>query len=416
MSFQLTLFELGLITRLLVETPLRILGDLVKATYYKTSDFEGYVKKSLENVLKSIQVVTQTVNIEEEMIQNTKERMNRREETIQNIEGEKEKIADMIINDCFKIIRDDVLNELPIDLIILPIRFSDCLFLIIDRYLKLLTGTHDTELIKVLDNVIFNISSYLMSQIYLIIDRHENGFSEVAHYIADNINNIKYLYNIKPKLLFDLLDLSKQKGNIRKCMDMNGNEYYVFDVKSFGDDARPIIDVLNNKHPIKYYTDVFECDFHKELYLSERKCSRGDLLKHRENVFLIPYSLLEVDIGRILEALVYLRLRSNIRANKLLITHNVLLNNIEYDILSFQLTYTGSYRDVLDIEIDAINVFECKKTVEEKDMREFDQDMKMLEKHVYGVKINPYIICIESEVAEKDNIILLEDWEKLDRL
>jgi len=70
----------------------------------------------------------------------------------------------------------------------------------------------------------------------------------------------------------------------------------------------------------------------------------------------------------------------------------------------------------LDIEIDAINVFECKKTVEEKDMREFDQDMKMLEKHVYGVKINPYIICIESEVTEKDNIILLEDWEKLDRL
>jgi hypothetical protein len=77
-----------------------------------------------------------------------------------------------------------------------------------------------------------------------------------------------------------------------------------------------------------------------------------------------------------------------------------------------------SYRELLDIRVEAIDVIECKLKAEDRDVLKLikklnSKTMKKLGE--IGVEINPYIVCIESESTRKDNIniVTLNDWKDL---
>ena len=104
-----------------------------------------------------------------------------------------------------------------------------------------------------------------------------------------------------------------------------------------------------------------------------------------------------------------------------LITHNIIIDNREYDILKLQLTYVDSNKESLNIEMKAIDVIECKLKAEDKDVNKLIEKLNsktMRKLREIGVEINPYIVCIESEATGKDNIkiITLNDWKDLNNI
>jgi hypothetical protein len=292
---------------------------------------------------------------------------------------------------------------------------------ITEKHLAILIGVHNNTLIKDCDEIILNLFKHVMSQLYVASEENTDNFRKVIVYIVKNITSIKHLYNIRPKYLLDLLKQIEKSGDKPIYKDYySNNSYYVVKLES----KEPTIRELKEDSPIiKYYSSLNVCKYCNKIYLGNKNIcdSCRYELKIFKDVFLIPCSLLEkdtIDVGKVFEALVYLGLRSNNMDGASLITHNIIIDDEEYDILRLRLTYVDSYRESLDIRVEAIDVIECKLKAEDRDVLKLikklnSKTMKKLGE--IGVEINPYIVCIENESTRKDNIniVTLSDWKDL---
>jgi hypothetical protein len=392
--------------------PLEIMHSIIEEPCCNIGEIEKKIESLTRDVMNMIYIVATRKNSSFHDLQGEEEELGRiREKTVKDVS---EKVRKYILNNLLH----DVSIVQGSFTIALPSMIYKYLSSITDNYLAILIGACSNTLVKDCDEIILNLFKHVMSQLYVVSEEDADSFGRVVSYIVRNITNIKHLYNIRPKYLLNLFRQIEKSGGKLIYRDYGDHSYYVVKLEP----KEPIIRGLKEDSPIKYYSSLNRCKFCNRVYLSNKN-SCDDCHHKLEEIgdgFLIPCSLLD-DVGKVFEALVYLGLRSNTMDGVSLTTHNIMIDDREYDILRLQLTYVDNNRESLDIRVEAIDVIECKLKAEDRDVIELieklnSKTMKKLEE--VGVEINPYIICIESESTRKDNIniVTLNDWKDLSNI